>query len=385
MNESPLRILLVEDNPGDARLLRELLREAPRLRYELTHVARLEDARAKITESGADLVLLDLSLPDAHGMETVTRMLDAAPEVPIVVLTGLDDETIAMKSVQAGAQDYLVKGHVDGVLLGRTIRYAGERKRLERDRARLLESEREAREIAERAVQARDELLRVVAHDLGNSLSAVVVTTGVLLRTLPESPGDGATRRHIDNIRNLAEQMQRLRQDLLDVARLEAGQLSIDPVALDPCGLVKSSLERYGALAAGKPVSLESRLPDELPAVMGDEGRLLQVVANLLTNAIKFTSAGGRIVLGVEAMDGFVRFFVTDTGTGIPSEHLPHLFDRFWTTREGNPTGAGLGLAIAKGIVEAHGGQIWVDSRVDRGSTFAFTIPTEPVGQKEVS
>ena len=216
-----LRILLVEDNPGDARLLRELLREAPSLRFELMQVDRLSDARRRMEQEGGDVILLDLSLPDAHGLETVTGMLEVAGDAPIIVLTGLDDETTALKAVQAGAQDYLVKGNVDGALLGRAIRYAVERKRLEQERTLLLAREREARAEAERAVHARDEVLRVVAHDLGNSISAVLVTTQVLLRTLPaDEVATRPTRQHVENVRSLVEQMQRLRQDLpQEVAR----------------------------------------------------------------------------------------------------------------------------------------------------------------------
>src|SRR5690606_21201339 len=170
MAQSALRILLVEDNPGDARLLREHLREAGSLHFELTHVERLSEAREKVRTDEIDVVLLDLSLPDAHGLETVRSMLESAPEAPIIVLTGLDDDATAVQAVQAGAQDFLVKGHVDGPLLARAVRYAMERKRLDQERALLLESEREARATAEAAVRGRDEVLRVVAHDLGNSL-----------------------------------------------------------------------------------------------------------------------------------------------------------------------------------------------------------------------
>lgn len=376
MTAPPLRILLVEDNPGDAVLLRELLRDAGSLQFELTHVGRLAEARERVLSQGTDVVLLDLSLPDAHGLETVRAMLDAAPEVPIIVLTGLDDDTTAVQAVKEGAQDFLVKGKVDGGLLARAVRYARERKRLELERARLLASEREARATAEAAVRGRDEVLRVVAHDLGNSLSAVLVTTTVLLRTLPEDDeAVGKARRRVENIRALAEQMQRLRQDLLDVALLEAGQLSIEPGPSGPASLIEQSLDRYGSVAEERSIQLESRVSPELPRVLADEPRLLQVVANLLTNALKFTPPGGTIVLGAEEGEGEVRFYVQDSGPGIPPENLVRLFDRYWTTREGNPFGAGLGLAIARGIVEAHRGRMWVESTPGVGSVFSFTVP----------
>jgi len=227
MSEAPIRILLVEDNPGDARLLREFLRESASLSFELTHVDRLADARARMEAEGADVILLDLSLPDAHGLDSVTRTLEFAPHVPIVVLTGLDDESAALAAVHAGAQDYLVKGQVESGVLTRSIRYACERKRLERERAQLLDRERDARAVAEAAARARDEMLRVVSHDLGNSLSAVQVIANVLLRTLPEESTAPGVRQKIENVHQLATQMQRLRQDLLDVTMIEAGRLSI--------------------------------------------------------------------------------------------------------------------------------------------------------------
>lgn len=374
MNEPPTRILLVEDHAGDARLLRELLRETPSFRHDLAHVERLEQAQAHVAAEGTDVVLLDLSLPDAHGLETVTRMLAVAPYVPIIVLTGLDDETTAVQAVQAGAQDYLVKGRVDGGLLARSIRYARERKWLERERSQLLEREREARAAAESAVRARDEVLRVVSHDLGNSLSAVLVTTTVLLRSHGGGPEDRTWQR-IDNIRVLAEQMQRLRQDLLDVAMIEAGRLSMERGPLAPRAVIERAFERYGPLAAEQSVALVCRVAEHPVGVLADEARLSQVLANLLSNALKFTPAGGEIVLGTEPLEGEVQFFVADTGSGIPQQDLPHLFDRFWTTKANNPHGAGLGLAIARGIVEAHGGRIRAESRPGAGSTFYFTVP----------
>ena len=374
MNERPIRVLLVEDNAGDARLLRELLRDAPAFRHELTHVERLAEAQAAVQQKQADVVLLDLSLPDGTGMSTVARMLEAAPDVPIIVLTGLDDESTAVHAVHAGAQDYLVKGQADGGMVARSISYARERKRLEQERRDLLAREHEARLAAEAAVLARDEVLRVVSHDLGNSLSAILVMATVLLRTHTQESHDANAKR-IDSIRMIAEQMQRLRQDLLDVSMIEAGRLSMDARPVDVGKVLERACELYSALATEKSIALVCSQIDDSRRVQADEQRLLQVLANLLTNALKFTPAGGEVIVGVEPLDSEVRFFVSDTGSGISPDHLPHLFDRFWTNRTSNPHGAGLGLAIAKGIVEAHGGRIEALSRPGAGSTFRFTIP----------
>jgi signal transduction histidine kinase len=361
-----LRILLVEDNPGDARLIRETLRDTGSPAFELHYADRLSAALPLLAARDVDVVLLDLSLPDAHGLETVTRALAAAPEVPIVVLTGLDDETVAIQAVQAGAQDYLVKGQVEPGMLSRALRYAMERKR-------LLEREHEARTAAEAAVRARDEVLRVVAHDIGNSLSAVKIHALVLERTLPA--GDGEARKRTGAIRDLTAQMDRLRQDLLDVAAIEAGRLSVEPVPLDPGEVVGEAVAALAGLAAEKGVSLSASVAPGLPRVPADRERVLQVLANLGGNAVKFTPPGGRVELRAEVEDGAVRVSCTDTGPGIAADDLPHVFDRFWQARSTRRAGAGLGLAIARGIVEAHGGTISAESTVGGGSTFAFTLP----------
>jgi signal transduction histidine kinase len=319
------------------------------------------------------VVLLDLSLPDAHGMETVGRMLDAAPEVPIIVLTGLADETVAVQAVQSGAQDYLVKGTVEGGTLARAIRYAIERKRLEGERARLLRNEQEARAAAEAAVMARDEVLRIVAHDIGNSLSAVKIHARVLERTLPADQAD--VRSRIESIRHLTQQMDRLRQDLLDVAAIEAGRLSFEPAELDVGEVVDDVLAGVAGLAAEKEMEVRAGIGADLPAAWADRERIHQVLSNLVGNAVKFTPQGGRVLVTAMAEDGEARVSVADTGPGIPPEHLPHVFDRFWQARSTRRAGAGLGLAIARGIVEAHGGVIGVQSEPGRGTTFHFTLP----------
>ena len=370
--DPPVRILLVEDNPGDARLIRETLRDAS-LRFELAHAARLDEALEAVHARALDVVLLDLSLPDAHGMETVERMLAAAPALPIIVLTGLADETVAVHAVQAGAQDYLVKGTVDGDTLARAIRYAIERKRLGQERERLLASEREARAAAEAAVNARDEVLRIVAHDIGNALSAMKVHAMVLHRTLPDADSDAARRALA--IRDMAQQVERLRQDLLDVAAIEAGRLSFEPNDISLGGVVDDVMGTVAAVAQERAIELCAAVPPGLPAVWADRERLGQVLANLVGNAVKFTPPGGRVAVEARDAGGEACVTVADTGPGIAADHLPNVFDRFWQARGTRRAGAGLGLAIARGIVEAHGGRIWVESEPGIGTRFYFTLP----------
>ncbi|HEX2208572.1 MAG TPA: hybrid sensor histidine kinase/response regulator [Longimicrobium sp.] len=370
-----VRILLVEDNPGDARLLRVSLEEAESLRFGLVHAPRLSEALERVREGTFDVVLLDLSLPDARGMETVRRMLQAAPAVPIIVLTGLTDETVAVQAVQAGAQDYLVKGTVDGGTLARAIRYAMERKRLETERVNLLRAEQEARAAAEAAVNARDEVLRIVAHDIGNSLSAVKIHTMVLERTLPEGDAQAEARKRTEAIRHLTQQMDRLRQDLLDVAAIEAGRLSFEPHETRLHEVVDDVLGTVSGVAAEKALALESGVDPDLPAVWADRERLHQVLGNLVGNAVKFTPARGGVRVTAERDGDEIRVAVADTGPGIPAEHLENVFDRFWQARSTRRAGAGLGLAIARGVVEAHGGRIRARSEVGKGTTFEFTLP----------
>ena len=228
---------------------------------------------------------------------------------------------------------------------------------------------------ARAAVRAREDVLHVVSHDLGNSLSAIVVTTTVLLRTLPEAADNDDLRRRISSIRDLARRMQRLRQDLLDVASIESGRLGIEWDRWDPAAVAREALETFAPLAAEKRLELVDEVAEALPPLEGDRERVLQVLANLLGNAVKFTPEGGRVALRVTVGDAEVCFSVSDTGPGIAPADLPHVFDRFWKVRTSNRHGAGLGLAISKGIVEAHDGRIWVESVAGEGSTFSFTLP----------
>jgi PAS domain S-box-containing protein len=227
---------------------------------------------------------------------------------------------------------------------------------------------------AQRATQARDDILAIVAHDLRNPLNSIVMQAHLLRRRGPEP--DRRSRRPVDAIERATTRMNRLIHDLLDVARLEAGRLSVEASRVSAREVVLDSYAVQSPLASAVSLDLRHDLPPELPEVWADRDRLLQVLENLIGNAIKFTASGGSITVAATSRDDEVLFSVTDTGSGIPPDELGHLFDRFWQGRRARKLGAGLGLPIVKGIIEAHGGRIWVESTPGRGTTFFFTVPT---------
>jgi signal transduction histidine kinase len=177
-------------------------------------------------------------------------------------------------------------------------------------------------------------------------------------------------------------------RDLLDICAIDAGRLTIERAPQDPDKLVSETVETFASLASNASLQIGAHVRRPLPPVAADRGRIAQIFSNLVGNALKFTPAGGRIVIGAEHCDGEVRFSVKDTGPGIPPEDVPHLFDLYWQARSADRRGVGMGLHIAKRIVEAHGGRIWVESARGVGSTFFFTVPlavsAEPVRASEI-
>ncbi|HWU90232.1 MAG TPA: GAF domain-containing sensor histidine kinase [Kofleriaceae bacterium] len=234
------------------------------------------------------------------------------------------------------------------------------------ENARLHRAER-------RAIQARDEMLAIVAHDLRNPLNSIVLHSELLRAYGAES--HPRSREPIDAIVSAAKRMNRIIEDLLDVTRSETGHLAIERARIPAGTLVTEVVATQRPQVATRALELRLDLAEDLPDVWADPDRISQVFENLVGNSMKFTT-GGRISIGAAPQQGEVRFWVADTGSGIPPQDLPYLFDRFWQARKTRSVaGLGLGLAIAKGIVEAHDGRIWVESQVGVGSTFFFTLP----------
>lgn len=267
-----------------------------------------------------------------------------------------------------------------------------ERRRAEAERERLLASERAARESAERASRIRDEVMAVVAHDLRNPVHTIILSTGMLR----EIPLDEAHRQQrLSVIHRTAKTMEHLIRDLLDAARIESGTFAVHQAQVRVRALLDETLELFEATAREHRVRLHCHVDDDVAPVLGDRDRLEQVLSNLLGNALKFTPSGGEIRLSARVVrddapdgslsdtagaraGGAVEIRIADTGSGIPADHLAHVFDRFWQADRQGRAGAGLGLSIVKGIVEAHCGTIRVESEVGEGTTFSFTVPVAP-------
>lgn len=230
-----------------------------------------------------------------------------------------------------------------------------------------------------RATQARDEVLGVVSHDLRNPLTAIAMCARVLRETPPES--DAERNEMLDAVLASTDWMNRLIEDLLDIASIEAGRLSIERREESVEAIVGAAGRVVSGEARERQVTIVTALAPSLPKLYADAGRLSQVLANLLGNAVKFSPADTSVEVGADVSGGEVRFHVADRGPGIPESERQAIFERYWHARRGaSRRGTGLGLAIARGIVEAHGGRIWVEGDVGAGSTFFFTVPVSLVG-----
>lgn len=375
MNSNALTILLVEDNPGDARLVRAMLDEASRLSITLAHVARLGDALEHLHDCPSDVVLLDLSLPDAQGLETVTRLHTAVPHMPIVVMSGCDDEALAVEGVRSGAQDYLVKGRVDSDLLVRSLRYAIERQRAD-DRLMAQAQALEAK------TREQDAFIYTVSHDLKTPLVSLQGMAGILAEEYADKLDDEG-QLYIRRISANAARMQILLTDLLEISRI--GRADTTREAIDLAEVVAEVTEqlrhtlgaRHATVDVGAGVNGGGGGP--LPTVWASRVRMYQVFTNLIDNAVKYTPAARapRIeITAHERVDSWA-IAVRDNGAGIPPAYHEKVFGIFQRLPDGKalyPDGNGVGLAIVARIIDAHGGALWLESD-GAGTTFFFSLP----------
>jgi signal transduction histidine kinase len=316
-----------------------------------------------------DVVLLDLSLPESQGLDSFHRVHAHAPAVPVVVLTGFRDEELGNRAVQSGAQDYLIKGQVEGPLLGRALRYAIERGRIEEELRRRVE------QLAEMD-RRKDEFLATLAHELRNPLAPIRNS----LYVLRMSGGTGPVAERIqDMMERQISHLVRLVDDLLEVSRITRGKISLRRERTALAAILYSAVETSRPLIEAAQHQLELSLPAKPLIVEGDPVRLSQVVANLLNNAAKYTEEGGQSWREARQEDGEVVVSIRDTGLGIPTEMLPRVFDMFAQvdqTLKRSQGGLGIGLTLARSLVEMHGGRLQAHSDgLGQGSKFTIRLP----------
>ena len=380
------QLLLVEDEPGDARLIIEKLRPLPE--FELVHVTYLAAALERLTAGGVDLVLLDLGLPDTGGLMTVSKVLEHSPHVPVVVLTGHDDETLALQTLKYGAQDYLVKGEAETALLVRTIRYACERKRaaeaLRASEERLRAVNRELRETTAQLIQtakmtALGELAAGVVHQLNQPLTGIALIIQTLRKYLDDYSKD-EVRSELDEVAALIDSMRRIidhmRLFVRQSTEYEFREVDVNAIVDKSLLLAEPQIIDHGA-------ELCREYTRPLPLVMGDAARLEQVFLNLTMNASSALDSSERRDKRVVVRTRVARLApgretvvveVQDNGVGVPADLKAKIFQPFFTTKPPGK-GTGLGLSIARKIVEEHAGHMEFESTAGEGTVFRVLLP----------
>jgi signal transduction histidine kinase len=368
-------VLLVEDNAGDARLIRESLNEAIGEKFDLETTDRLATALRRLKAGGVDAILLDLALPDSKGRETFSKAKEQAPTVPIIVLTGLGDEALALRMVQEGAQDYITKIDLNGNVLSRAIRYAIERERADQ-RIRKFNEELEERvrqrtaelEAANRELEA---FSASVSHDLRGPLHLIEGYTDLLQET-HASVLSLEGKKYLQHTRAAAQSMAGIIESLLRLSRLGRQQLQLQRASLDE--MIGNILADCMSEIRGR--KIEWKIAD-LPEISCDPELVKQAFTNLISNAIKYTRRRDAAVIEVGQMtlDSDEVFFVRDNGAGFDMSSAGKLFNAF--QRFHHPQefeGNGVGLATVRRIIERHGGRIWAESEIGKGATFFFTL-----------
>jgi signal transduction histidine kinase len=332
------------------------------------------DRRHEAIEEGSDA-----AVQDARGRSDEV-LADAREQA--------DSASAAAGSSAGERQELRLERSEEDAIL-REERFTADEKQLEERRERIralasiLQLERgqtDERLLVERArgdaaLAARDDFMGLVSHDLRTLLGNISLTAGLLAREAAGDEVGARTLARAKKIQQATKQMTRLLGDLVDVASIEAGRFGVVPDTSDAKALVRDTLEAFRPAASAKGISLDMAAAEGVLLAKYDQDRILQVLANLISNALKFTGERGSISVHVEPVGAEVRFSVADTGVGVEPEDLEPIFERFWQVTRGDRRGLGLGLFISKCIVEAHGGRIWAESALGRGSTFYFTLP----------
>lgn len=364
-------LLLVVD---DDAINRDVLSRRLKLQgHDVRNASSGSEALQMMRESEFDLVLLDIMMPDMDGYEVLGHIKEDGRlhHIPVIMISALNELQSVVRCIEAGAEDYLAKPF-NPTLLKARIGACLEKKR-GRDRETLLYAQlQDNYKRLQEVEKLRDDMRNMIVHDLRTPLTAVIIGMEMLEKF-------GALNEPQQELIAIAggggKTLLGMINDLLDVEKMEAGSTQLRYVELSAAALVAGAVEQVSALAGNSQIALTTEIPSDLPLFAGDENKLSRTLVNLIANAIRFAPAGTVTVTASQADAETIRFAVRDTGAGIPADAFERIFEKFGQLDSRSQVGTGLGLAFCKLAVEAHGGQIQVESTLGAGSTFSFTIP----------
>ena len=395
MSEKAINVLLIEGDADESSIIKNSLTEHPDAggAFAVKEASRLSTGSRLLAQERFDAIILDLSLPQNVGIEGFRKVRAQTPETPILILTGLQDEAVAVAALREGAQDYVVKGTPECCLLKRAVRHAMERQRLTReverleadaaakraldgpvDHGRLRRLEDEARENL-RIAEIKGQFMGRISHELRNTL-ATVKTAVFCLNDGLSGPLTPRQTRLVEMISRNVDRQVKIIDNILDLARFQSGKIKIDARPVELSRIIDEISQEFRMKNKAQRLLLD--LPDELPAVNGDADLLVQVLRNLLDNALRFARSRVTIKAAVAGPEEVV-LSVIDDGAGIPKNRIGELFNQFVQLdrpKSGDGyKGTGLGLAICKEIIEGHRGRVWVESTEGEGASFHFALP----------
>jgi signal transduction histidine kinase len=376
MEKMTIQVLLVEDSPTDAKLLKQLFLAVDQQEWQITHVERLY-AAIDISQKNPqrfDVVLLDLQLPDSNGLNTLKEYQQAIPEIPVVILTQLDEEDLALNAIAAGAQDYLVKDQVTIQRLLRAVRYAIKRGEILKKFQENAERFRLALAKEQEINELKSNFVAMVSHEFRKPMT-LIRTAVEFIEYDNNKLTDERKTKYFDQIQNAINQMLQFLDEILFLSRTEAIKLEFNPVPINLQTFCHQVVE-MAQMSTDNQQQIILTTQGESTQVKMDENLLNCIFTNLLSNAIKYSNPQSNIWFSLNCNDHTATFQVQDQGRGIPLKDQPRLFETFYrASNVGKIQGTGLGLAIVKKCVEAHGGEISLESQQDVGTTVTVILP----------
>jgi signal transduction histidine kinase len=379
---STLKILLIEDNLAEARLLQEFIKLTKSQNFSLVHVQKLQDGIKQLNSEKYDVILLDLTLSDSQGLSSIPQLLQQNPSNPIIVLTNTNDEELAIEAVRQGAQDYLVKRHVNPDTLVRSVRYAIERKQFLEQLNQInqtLETQVEEKTTellkSQEINQLKSEFVSTLSHDIRNPLNTILLAAGLLEKYQQELTNNPQLD-YVQLIRSAITNVLHLLDEASLIGKSDSGQLAYQPHILNLENLCFELVKQAQLSAQEKQLNLIFTSSEPCLEFLGDATLLKHIISNLLNNAIKYSIPQGTVQFELIKQEKTVILKFQDQGIGITEKDQKQLFQPFHRGENvGIIPGSGLGLTIVQQCVIAHKGEITVNSQVGVGSTFTVTLP----------